>query len=156
MSPAQGSANGYSPTDALKIVYDAATEAQRAIDAEYEAVRFDGVSYDHVMHRWLGWRRGQIVITGTTPAEVAQALQPCAGLDLLSLIEGAAFQPVTLSTTRDELPCSIEFQRAKDGTVYWTLKQYHAPGDENAALARLQSIDATLAREYRLELAPTS
>jgi hypothetical protein len=155
MSPAQGIANGYVPTDALRIVYDAATEAQRAIDAEYQAVRFDDVSYDHVMNRWLGWRAGQIVIIGNTPAEAAHALQPCTGLDPSSLSR-AGCQPVTLSTTRDELPCSIEFHRAKDGTVYWTLKQYHAPGDENAALARLQSLDATLAREYRLDLAPTS
>jgi hypothetical protein len=43
-----------------------------------------------------------------------------------------------------EAPCSIELQRAKDGTYYWTAKAYHEPGQEDAAIAALQRVDAQL------------
>jgi len=76
----------------------------------------------------VGWAK--------TPSEAAHRTQAC-------IANQAAHLPAVAGATRDELPCSVEFQRAKDGTVYWTLKGYHAPGDEDAALARLEALDAT-------------
>ncbi len=137
--------NGQNPA---LVEYDEAVERQKATDAALAAARFTGTTQDMVTGDYIVWAAGAIVGWTKTPDEAAHRLQANAAAQ--------AARAATQSTARDELPCSIEFQRAKDGTVYWTIKGYHAPGDENAALARLQALDATLAREYRPELGPAS
>ncbi|MSQ24378.1 MAG: hypothetical protein EXR58_07515 [Chloroflexi bacterium] len=53
-----------------------------------------------------------------------------------------------MATTIRESKSSIELQRAKDGTYYWTLKAYFEPGDEEGALATLETVDQTLRAVY--------
>jgi len=145
MSSLAQETNGQTP---ILIEYTAAVEQQKALDAALAAARFTGTTQDQVTGDYIVWAAGAIVGWAKTPDEAAHHAQAC--------IAAQAAHTTTLSTARDELPCSVELQRAKDGTVYWTLKGYHAPGDEDAALARLQALDATLAREYRPELVPAS
>lgn len=56
-----------------------------------------------------------------------------------------------LASERREAPHSIELQRAKDGTYYWTAKCYFAPGEEDTALQTLERIDASLRASYLSE-----
>jgi len=136
------------PTNFALVEYTEAVEQQKALDAALAAARFTGTTQDLVTGEYIVWAAGAIVGWAKTPDEAAHHAQ--------AHVAAQAGRTTTLSTARDEFPCSIELQRAKDGTVYWTLKGYHAPGDEDAALARLQALDATLAREYRPELVPAS
>lgn len=140
--------NGRTPD--LRVEYDEAVEQQKATDQQLESANFTGASFDSVTGDWCIWLDGVIVGWARTQAEAARRATSC------HLAQLAHVQPVTLTTARDELPCSVEFQRAKDGTVYWTLKGYHAPGDEDTALTRLQALDDQLLRLYRPELTPAS
>lgn len=45
-------------------------------------------------------------------------------------------------------PHSIELQRAKDGTYYFTIKVYFETGDEGGALTVLSAVDYALRDRY--------
>ena len=47
-----------------------------------------------------------------------------------------------------ETRSSIELQRAKDSTYYWTLKAYYEEGQADEALATLRHVDEQLRATY--------
>lgn len=50
-----------------------------------------------------------------------------------------------------EATSSIELQRAKDGTYYWTIKRYvdmNGPTESQAAIAEINAIDSALRAQY--------
>jgi hypothetical protein len=132
------------------VEYGQAAEQQIAIDAALGSARFSGSAQDQVSGDWLVWADGAIVGWCKTQDEAER----WATAYHAARLSGA--RTLVLGGSRDELPCSIEFQRAKDGTPYWCLKGYYAPGDEDAAMARLRALDAQLTRDYRPELLPAS
>ena len=145
--------NGHHATDnAIPTVeYSEAVERQTTVDAELAAVHFTGVTQDGVTGDWICWASGRIIGWAKTPGDAGQRVTNC------QAAHEAHPQPTaTVSTARDENPCSVELQCAKDGVRYWTAKSYHPFGDEDAAIARLAHVDAELARKYRPELAPAS
>ncbi len=47
-----------------------------------------------------------------------------------------------------ETTSSIELQRAKDGTYYWTVKRYYESSQADEALKEIKDIDTKLRAEY--------
>ena len=132
------------------IEYSEAVESQTADDAELEAAHYSGVSFDTVTGDWCCRSHGRIIGWAKTPGEAACRVQAC------EEAQAAHPQPATVGTLRDDNPCSIEFQRSAKGEAYWSLKSYHAPGQEHRVMALLQELDSELTRRYRPELLPTS
>jgi hypothetical protein len=140
--------NGYRTESPLLVEYSEAVERQTADDAELTSEHYTGVSHDAITNDWVCWVSGRIIGWAPRPGEAARRVREC--------IEAQAAhpQPTTVSTLRDDNPCSIEFQRSAKGEAYWSLKSYHAPGSEHDALTLLQELDAELTRRYRPELLP--
>jgi len=141
--------NGHHATDngIPTIEYSEAALRQTRVDAELAAVHFTGVTQDGVTGDWICWANGRIIGWAKTPGDAAQRVTACQ-----AAYEAHPQPTVSVSSTRDELPCSVEFQRSSKGEAYWTLKSYCAPGAEQAAAERLQDLDAALATKYRPEL----
>ncbi len=53
-----------------------------------------------------------------------------------------------LAQLQRESKSSVELQRAKDGTYYWTIKVYFEEGEGPAALAAIHGIDGLLRANY--------
>lgn len=46
------------------------------------------------------------------------------------------------------MPHSIEVQRAKDGTYYWTIKMYWESGEGGETVVSIKNLDAMLRQEF--------
>jgi hypothetical protein len=154
MSLPQTASNGnglgdQAPIPAL-MEYEQAVRTQVAVDAVLRHAGYTGICRDDVSGDWAIWQDGRVIGWDASPGSAVRRLTECATAQALHP------QTATACSARDELPCSIELQLSAKGEHYWTIKGYHAPGDENGALARLQDLDADLARHYRPELAPAS
>src|SRR5438132_10502669 len=114
--------NGHSTESPLLVEYSEAVERQTADDAELTAEHYTGVAHDAITNDWVCWLNGRIVGWAPHPGEAASRVRES--------IETQATHPeptaVGTGTLREQLPCSIEFQRSSKGEAYWTLKGYHA------------------------------
>lgn len=141
------------PRTATQAEFQRAVHEQSQVDAQLRKASYTGAARDGITGQWNVWLAGKIVGTGET-REAAETLACTTYTANRNHASGhakgkerASVEPQALTLAR-ETRSSIELTRNAKGDYQWTVKLYVEDGAEDAALATLAQIDATLRATY--------